>query len=112
MSEERIRVAATWRWEDGTPMTEEEQERARRLVGQRLTDVFNRSEVAKTVAPMLVALQKKGATEEELNELLRLAYRAWAVPEGLDDLHAAMRRLMHRLGEGDTFDKRFPGDDR
>jgi hypothetical protein len=110
-TEERIRFVATWRWADGTPLTDEEQERARRLVGQRMMDVFNQSEAARTVAPMLQWLQEKGATEEELEELLTLTYRAWAVPERFDDLHAAMRRVMHRLGEGDAFDKRFPGGD-
>jgi hypothetical protein len=93
-----IKVAFTWQWEDGTPMTESEQERARQMVGQRIMAVFEQSGLARRhVAPMLLALQEKGATDDELNELLRLVVKAWAVPERLNDFEAAFQRVYARV---------------
>jgi hypothetical protein len=93
-----IQVSFTWRWEDGTPMTDEEQLRARQMVGQRIMGVFEQSEFARRyVAPMLSALQEKGATDEELNELLRLVVKAWAVPERFEAFGAAFQQVYARL---------------
>ena len=92
------RVSFTWRWQDGTPMTQEEQERARQMVGQRVMGVFERSEFCLNyVAPLLSALQKIGATNEELDELLRLAVNVWATPSKLDAFEAAFQRVYTRV---------------